>query len=103
MPKIKKTELKSKVMLDPADFRKGLPKNKLPELYDKGILLSLTPQKAPLARMNYEGTLKIDIKYNAQILLILNRYIEVRVIDSYEDIDMWIGTLLGITVKGKGG
>jgi hypothetical protein len=31
-PKIKKVELKSKILLDPADFRKGLPKNKVPEL-----------------------------------------------------------------------
>lgn len=30
LPKIKKVELKSRLMLDPSDFRKGLPKSKLP-------------------------------------------------------------------------
>jgi hypothetical protein len=53
LPKIKKTELCCKIMLDPADFRRGLPKNRLPELTDKGLILSLKPQKAPLARMNH--------------------------------------------------
>ncbi len=30
VPKIKKVELKSQILLDPADLRKGLPKNKVP-------------------------------------------------------------------------
>jgi hypothetical protein len=32
LPKIKKMDFRSKIILDPADFRRGLPKNKMPEL-----------------------------------------------------------------------
>lgn len=32
LPKIKKITFQSKIMLDPADFHKGLPKVKLPEI-----------------------------------------------------------------------
>lgn len=34
-------DFKNKVILDPADFRKGLPKTKMPELNEKGLILSL--------------------------------------------------------------
>ena len=51
--------------------------------------------------MNEEGTLKINIKYNAQVLMLIGRYVEVKVIDDYKD--LWIGILFGITVKGTGG
>lgn len=33
LPKIKKISFASKVMLDPADFHKGLPKIKVPEIH----------------------------------------------------------------------
>ena len=41
LPKIRKISFLSKTILDPADFHKGLPKTKVPELPDKGIILSL--------------------------------------------------------------
>jgi hypothetical protein len=33
LPKIKKVEVLSKALIDPADFSKGLPKCKLPEIH----------------------------------------------------------------------
>lgn len=33
LPKIKKIEFLSKAILDPADFSKGIPKTKLPEIH----------------------------------------------------------------------
>lgn len=51
LPKIKKMDFKNKVILDPSDFRKGLPKTKMPELNDKGLILSLESQKAGTAHM----------------------------------------------------
>ncbi len=51
--------------------------------------------------MTGDGSLKLNIVYNAQVLCLLGRYIEVKVIDDYQD--AWIGQFLGITVKGKGG
>lgn len=41
LPKIKKMDFRCKVILDPSDFRRGLPKTKLPELNDKGLILAL--------------------------------------------------------------
>lgn len=41
------------------------------------------------------------ITYSAQILLLIGRYIEAKVIDDYGDV--WIGMALGVTVYGKGG
>jgi hypothetical protein len=32
LPKMRKIQLLAKIMLDPADFNKGLPKQKLPEI-----------------------------------------------------------------------
>jgi hypothetical protein len=100
-PKIKKVDLKSKILLDPADLRKGLPKNKLPELIPEGMILSLKPQKVPPAKLSYEGNLKVKVQYTAQILQLKGRYVEVKCIDDYGD--KWIGTLFGVTVKGVGG
>lgn len=101
MPKIKKVDLKSKILLDPADLRKGLPKNKVPELFNEGLILSLKSQKAPPAKLSYEGNLKLRVKYEAQVLQLKNRYVEVKCIDDYGD--KWIGTLFGVTVHGVGG
>ena len=65
VPKIKKTELISKVMIDPADISKGLPISTLPLLTDSAIVVSLLPHKAPLARLTPDGTLKLSLKYTA--------------------------------------
>ena len=100
-PKIKKVDLKSKILLDPADLRKGLPKNKLPELIPEGMILSLKPHKVPPAKLSYEGNLKVKVQYTAQILQLKGRYVEVKCIDDYGD--KWVGTLFGVTVKGVGG
>ena len=65
IPKIKKVQMLSKIIIDPSDINKGLPQSPLPELTDKGMILSLTPQKAPLAKLSPDGMLKLNIKYNA--------------------------------------
>jgi len=39
-------------MLDPADFRRGLPATKMPELNEKGIILSLHSKKAGVGKLN---------------------------------------------------
>lgn len=41
------------------------------------------------------------IKYNAEVIQLIDKYVEVTVIDDYKD--YWIGTLFGKTVKGTGG
>ena len=41
------------------------------------------------------------MKYSAEVITLLNRYIEVKVIDDYDD--FWVGIVFGITVKGTGG
>lgn len=94
--------MKSKILLDPADLRKGLPKNKLPELYSEGLVLSLKSHKAPPAKLSFEGNLKIKVNYSAEVLQLKGRYVEVKCID--DDLgDKWIGTLFGLTVNGTGG
>jgi hypothetical protein len=75
LPKIKKMEFKGKVVLDPADFRRGLPLSKLPELTDRGIILALASQKPGISRLTADGSLKLNILYNAQVLTVLGRYI----------------------------
>ena len=70
-------------------------------MHEKGLILSLESKKIGRAKMTSEGSLKLNIAYNAQILCLFGRYIEVKVIDDY-DID-WIGDFMGITVKGRGG
>jgi hypothetical protein len=52
--------------------------------------------------MTGEGSLKLNIVYSAQVLCVLGRYAEVKVIDEIDE-DAWIGLLLGVTVKGRGG
>lgn len=102
LPKIKREEFRCKIILDPADFRRGLPKSKMPELNAKGLILSLESKKAGVAHMTGEGSLKLNIVYSAQLLSVVGRYVEVRVVDEIDD-ENWIGVLLGVTVKGKGG
>ena len=65
IPKIKKVQMLSKILLDPSDIKKGLPHTPLPELTEKGVILSLVPQKAPLAKLSPDGMLKLNIKYNS--------------------------------------
>jgi hypothetical protein len=65
IPKIRKSEVLMKLLLDPSELKKGLPESTLPELTDKSLIISLTPQKAPLAKLSPEGSLKMLMKYNA--------------------------------------
>lgn len=65
------------------------------------MILSLTPHKAPLAKLTPDGTLKLSLKYTAEVVQLLGKYIEVKVIDSYDDV--WIGSFFGINVRGRGG
>jgi hypothetical protein len=102
LPKIKRDEFRCKVILDPADFRRGLPKSKMPELNPKGLILSLENKKTGVSHMTGEGSLKLNVIYTAQILPVVGRYVEVRVLDEIDE-DNWIGILLGVTVKGRGG
>ena len=101
IPKIRKSEVLMKLLLDPSELKKGLPESTLPELTDKSLIISLTPQKAPLAKLSPEGSLKMLMKYNAQTIDLIDKYIEVTVIDDYKD--FWVGTLFGFTVRGTGG
>ena len=104
LPKIKKIDFRCKILLDPADIRSGLPKNKVPELNHNGIILKIDSQKAGTSKLNSQGSLKLNILYNAQVLAVVGRYVEVRVIDDYrEEGGQWMGLLLGIPVKGTGG
>jgi hypothetical protein len=54
-----------------------------------------------VAKLTGDGSLKLNIVYTAQILCLFGKYIEVKVIDDYDE--FWIGQFLGISVKGKGG
>jgi hypothetical protein len=54
-----------------------------------------------VAKMTGDGSLKLNVIYDAQVLCLIGRYLEVKVIDDYED--WWIGDFLGLSVKGKGG
>ena len=101
LPKIKKIDFLEKVILDPADFSKGLPKNKLPEIHEKGLILSLESKKVGKAKMTGDGALKLNILYTAQVLWLLGRYIEVKIIDDYDT--FWMGEFLGVQVRGTGG
>ena len=101
LPKIKAMEFKCKVMLDPADFRKGLPRSKMPELHEKGIIVGLKTQRTGTAKTNVDGSLKLNVVYNAEVLGVVGRYIEVRVIDDYGE--EWVGVFLGMSVRGSGG
>ena len=48
------------------------------------MILSLTPQKAPLALLSPDGMLKLNIKYNAETIDLVGKYIEVKVIDDFD-------------------
>ena len=84
LPKIKRDELRCKIILDPADFRRGLPKSKMPELNPKGLILSLENRKTGVSHMTGEGSLKLNVIYNAQFLPVVGRYVEVRVLDEID-------------------
>jgi len=101
LPKIKRIDFQSKAILDPADFSKGLPKTKLPEIHEKGLILSLESKKVGRAKMTSDGSLKLNISYSAQVLCLFGRYIEVKIIDEYPV--YWTGEFLGIPVRGQGG
>ena len=101
VPKIKKKEILTKVMMEPYNIGKNLFQNQFPELTQDSLILSMTPQKQSLAKLSPEGSLKINVKYNAEVIALVNRYVEVMVIDDYDD--FWVGMLFGITVKGTGG
>lgn len=74
----------------------------MPELNPKGLILSLENKKAGVSHMTGEGSLKLNIVYAAQVLSVVGRYVEVRVVDDIDE-ENWIGVLLGVTVKGRGG
>lgn len=61
----------------------------------------MQPLTVPLAKLSPEGTLKFCLKYNAECVDLIDRYIQVTVIDDYDQ--YWVGNLFGITVKGYGG
>ena len=84
IPKIKKTQMLSKILLDPADLNKGIPHTPLPELTHNGMILALNPQQAPLAKLSPDGMIKLNIKYNAESVELIDRYIEVKVIDIFQ-------------------
>ena len=99
--KIRKVDFSNKIMLDPSDFRKGIPKKPLPELTSQGLILSLTPiSQSRTAKLNEEGTLKINMKYESNFLHILGRYIQVKVKQQFDE--GWLGIFHGFNVKGKG-
>jgi hypothetical protein len=74
----------------------------MPELNEKGLILSLENKKAGVAHMTGEGSLKLNVQYSAQVLAVVGRYVEVRVVDEIDE-KTWIGLLLGVTVNGRGG
>ena len=43
----------------------------------------------------------MHLKYVAELITLVDRYVEVEVIDDYDDV--WVGMLFGKNVKGKGG
>ena len=47
------------------------------------MILSLVPQKAPLAKLSPDGMLKLNIKYNSEVIELIDKYIEVKVIDDF--------------------
>lgn len=51
--------------------------------------------------MTGDGSLKLNILYCAQVLCLFGRYIEVKIIDVYDE--YWLGGFWGIPVRGKGG
>lgn len=75
LPKIRKIELICKQVLDPADFSKGLPKSKVPEVHEKGLILAQQSKKVGTAKMTVDGALKLNVLYAAQVLCLWGRYI----------------------------
>ena len=75
VPKIKKKEIVTKVMMQPYNIAKNICQTQLPELTQDSLVLSLTPQKQSLAKLNPEGSLKINVKYNAEVIALTNRYV----------------------------
>lgn len=65
IPKIKKSEIMMNLLLDPSELKQGLPEQSMPELTDRSLILSMNPQKAPLAKLTTDGSLKMRMKYNA--------------------------------------
>ena len=66
VPKIKKKQILTKVLMQPYKIgKKDILDNKLPELTQDSLVLSLNPQKHSLAKLNPEGSLKINLKYDA--------------------------------------
>ena len=62
-------------MLDPADFNKGLPKQKLPEINEQGLILSLESRKVGTAKLTAEGSMKLNVCYDAQVVNLIAKYI----------------------------
>lgn len=98
LPKIKRDEFRCKVILDPADFRRGLPKSKMPELNPKGLILYLENKKTGVSHMTGDGSLKLNVIYSAQILPVVGRYVKVRALDEINE-DYWIEVLLGVKTR----
>lgn len=65
------------------------------------MILSLAAKKAPLAKLSPDGMIKLNIKYNAETIELIDKYIEVRVIDDFNE--FWVGILFGFTVRGVKG
>jgi hypothetical protein len=81
MAKLEKLELAQKMMIEPSSLRGSIPKNKLPFLHNGGIVVSLEPLQLSPALLGDTSKLKIQVVYKAIWLNILEKYVEVEVLD----------------------
>lgn len=81
MAKLEKLELSQKMMIEPSALHGTIPKNKTPFLYKDGVVLSLKPLQISPALLGDTSKLKFEVVYKAIWLNMLDKYIEVELID----------------------
>lgn len=81
MAKLEKLELSQKMMVEPSSLHGSIPKNKTPFLFKDGIVVSLSPLQVSPALLGDTSKLKFEVVYKAFWLNILDKYVEVEVIE----------------------
>lgn len=101
MARLETVPTSQKMIVQPHALREAFPMEALPLLTDSSIIVELVREPLQPAKINSEGDILAEVKYTSRQLTILKKYVEVEVIDEFED--HWIGMLFELNVKGTGG
>ena len=99
--KLETIPISQKMIVQPHALRDEFPSEPVPFLTENSIVVEMVREPLLPATINSEGEMLAEVRYSSRQLVIVKKYVEVEVIDEFED--HWIGMLFELNVKGKGG